>query len=183
MKTAPKGFNLIELATVMGIVALVLGGVWLGVAAVKRNLALNQEVKSIQIIVENIRYFYKNISVPSNASFNGSVGWNMGLYKGAEAFSLSGNATLDAFGKNTIISLLVPAACRSGEQCIRVDIYNLTTDVCISLVSKLSSAFNDTTNLQAVYIENTGTWITTFPYIPTAAVCGASTRVLFEFKG
>ena len=54
MKTAPKGFNLIELATVMGIVALVLGGVWLGVAAVKRNLALNQEVKSIQIIVENI---------------------------------------------------------------------------------------------------------------------------------
>jgi len=52
---APKGFSLIEAAIVLGIVGLVIGGLWIAAARVAERSKLNRTIEQITILVQNAR--------------------------------------------------------------------------------------------------------------------------------
>ena len=50
-----KGFSLIESAIVLGVVGLVIGGIWLGDSTINENIRINQTIQGTGIMVNNIR--------------------------------------------------------------------------------------------------------------------------------
>jgi hypothetical protein len=44
-----RGFNLIEAAIVLGVVGLVIGGIWVAASSVSRTMGINQIVKDVMI--------------------------------------------------------------------------------------------------------------------------------------
>jgi hypothetical protein len=48
-----RGFNLIEAAIILGVVGLVIGGIWVGAAKVKESLAINEMAGAFPLICSN----------------------------------------------------------------------------------------------------------------------------------
>ena len=53
--TKKRGFNLIEVATVLGVVGLVVGAIWVGAAALRENMAVKSIKEGIFITANNIQ--------------------------------------------------------------------------------------------------------------------------------
>jgi type II secretory pathway pseudopilin PulG len=54
-KFKQRGFNLIEAAIVLGVVGLVIGGIWIAAAAVNKNYKINQTQQGVLEIIQRIR--------------------------------------------------------------------------------------------------------------------------------
>ncbi len=54
-RRARRGFNLIEAAIVLGVVGLVIGGIWYSAAAMYENYRVKKTVEDLQLIVKNIQ--------------------------------------------------------------------------------------------------------------------------------
>jgi prepilin-type N-terminal cleavage/methylation domain-containing protein len=50
-----RGFTLTELAIVLGVIGTILGGIWFAAANIYRNKMVNDEVRDILVIVQNMR--------------------------------------------------------------------------------------------------------------------------------
>lgn len=59
-KRRPKGFSLIEAAIVLGIVGLVIGGIWTAAAAVAKRQKIQNVLTTFSTVVEKARIFMKN---------------------------------------------------------------------------------------------------------------------------
>lgn len=59
-----KGFNLIEAAIVLGVVGLVIGGIWVGASAVMRQHRVQQTIDGMLSIAERINQIYGKTAVP-----------------------------------------------------------------------------------------------------------------------
>lgn len=68
-----KGFNLIEAAIVLGVVGLVVGGIWVGAAAVSENWKVSQTVKATLSIIEGVRNLNKSFT-PNQLAGAAAVG-------------------------------------------------------------------------------------------------------------
>ena len=60
-----KGFSLIESAIVLGVVGLVIGGIWVAAASIRENMLINKTVQGTGIIVDNMRRMYAGIRIPA----------------------------------------------------------------------------------------------------------------------
>ena len=70
-RTTPRrqrGFNLVEAAIVLGVVGLVIGGIWTAAAAVNRNMKLNDLTQAISIMHNNLSAVYRSTARVSTAS-------------------------------------------------------------------------------------------------------------------
>lgn len=87
-----KGFSLIEAAIVLGVVGLVIGGIWVAAATVYRNHRLNQTVAGIGVIYRNTRNLF-DTTFSSNiflSTFtNGNTGLLPSILDGADGFLMS----------------------------------------------------------------------------------------------
>jgi type II secretory pathway pseudopilin PulG len=63
-----RGFNLIESAIVLGVVGLVIGGIWVAAAAVSEDRKVEEVVQGILSTVKNIQ---KNISISDGLAIGG----------------------------------------------------------------------------------------------------------------
>lgn len=59
-----RGFSLIEAAIVLGVVGLVIGGIWVAAASVQENRRQSRYLSQILEIVQNVRRQYKGFVVP-----------------------------------------------------------------------------------------------------------------------
>src|SRR5437867_1361141 len=57
-KTHQAGFNLIEAAIVLGIVGLIVGGIWAAASSAYENMRQQSGSKQLLSLVQNIRGFY-----------------------------------------------------------------------------------------------------------------------------
>ena len=53
-----RGFTLTEMAIVMVVIGVVLGGIWIAVSGVNKSMKINQADRQLQVIVSNIRALY-----------------------------------------------------------------------------------------------------------------------------
>jgi hypothetical protein len=68
-RAAKKGFNLIEAAIVLGIVGLVVGGIWVAATSVYANLRSKRATDELLSIVQGVRALYA-----TSSSFGAAVG-------------------------------------------------------------------------------------------------------------
>ena len=61
-----KGFNLIEVAIVLGVVGMALGGVWLAAATVRENQQIASVSRTVLSGVERIRELHKGQALPAS---------------------------------------------------------------------------------------------------------------------
>lgn len=58
-----KGFNLVEAAIVLGVVGLVIGGIWVAASAVSENMKVKRLSEGLQLIYSGVRNQFKNMPV------------------------------------------------------------------------------------------------------------------------
>lgn len=68
MRQRARGFSIIELAIVLGVVGLVMGGVWVLAGKVRQTAKLQQTVEQVVAIAKNVRSFYQTRSCIGNGT-------------------------------------------------------------------------------------------------------------------
>lgn len=72
-RRSSKGFNLIEAAIVLGVVGLVIGGIWVAAAGVRENMKVTETVNGIFSTVKNIQ---NAISISDSVAIGNAVNIN-----------------------------------------------------------------------------------------------------------
>lgn len=172
-----RGFNLIEAAIVLGVVGLVIGGIWVAAAAVNANLRKSDASKGLIQIVQNTRSLYYGQSPTATADITSQL---------VSAKALPGDFINGTAGRNPFNgSVTVSIAGASFDQ-IDVLFAGVPLDACIDLTSKNTNISTGMGLTQLVIDATTGgldATITTFPYLPTAAAtnCGATNSITWRF--
>lgn len=76
-QNARKGFSLIEAAIVLAVIGLVIGGIWVAAAKVKKDYNVNKDVEIILISIEKLRGLYRGIV--GNHNFDAAYAKQMGI--------------------------------------------------------------------------------------------------------
>jgi type II secretory pathway pseudopilin PulG len=73
-KSKASGFNLIEVAIVLGVIGLVIGGIWIAAAAVSRNVKVQAAEVMFNSVVSGVFAMYKNMPTPGvNTNLDAAV--------------------------------------------------------------------------------------------------------------
>jgi type II secretory pathway pseudopilin PulG len=175
---AKRGFNLIEAAIVLGVVGLVIGGIWVAAAAVQANLRKADAAKGLIQIVQNTRNLYYGQSPSATENITAQL---------VSAKALPGDFINGTNGINPFNgAVTVSIADTVNFDDIAVVYANVPKDACIDLTSK-NTNISTGLGLSAIAIDATGggtdATITTFPYLPTAAAtnCGDTNSITWTF--
>jgi hypothetical protein len=187
-----RGFNLIEAAIVLGVVGIVIGGIWVAAATVMEEWKVNRTVADIQLIVKNMQSL---ISIADAEAIGNSVSLNTtamsaGVFPAnwVPANWVSGGPLKNPFGGNaTVWNWLSPPR-------FDLDLYSIPASACAKLVVKVStmgalagstgSGSSDRPSLGKLEIVNSTWWsTTTFPVsLATAtAKCSETSWVYLSF--
>lgn len=177
-----SGFSLIEAAVVLGVVGLVIGGIWIAASAVYDNYKLNQVIVGTRKIVNNMRGLYPLESVPSITALDqtrtySGVWYRDSIFKDCDGFDATTTSVVSPFGgivRAQIIRI-------TGE--IKVFYFSVPEAQCNKLVTALSSNLSNN-NLNNIRI--TGSVSTDYPSSswPLMSVCtvGAPSTITFTFN-
>ena len=136
-----KGFSLIESAIVLGIVGLVIGGIWVATATIRENMLINKTVQGTGIIANNIRGLYSGgMRVPSSGSATQLCDKILsplpdGYGEGTTHFCDS----TDPFGRGFYVDYYYNG---TGTAQTSILYYGINKSRCMKLVSGLATAAN-----------------------------------------
>ncbi len=165
---ATRGFNLVEAAIVLGVVGLVIGGIWVAAVSVQQNMKLNQAVTGTLTVVQNARRIFPPELAPGNHTLTGDL--TTMLLSGVDGFKVTGVVAMHPIGTaqdgwNPLIIEIQPSF-------VGLTFYSLNKSMCINLISRVTSRFRDQTNL--INASADGTLYTTLPVSPdTTALCAS----------
>ncbi len=177
-----KGFNLIEAAIVLGVVGLVIGGIWIAAAAVMEEWKVRKTVTDVETIARNIKNLIsvtdRNAIIAANGGASLNIAptlYNSGIFP---TDWISGGTVKNPFGGNVSVVLL------SGSARYEIWLYNVPQSTCPKLVVALSVAGSNEDDLKrtvydlVVYPSNTV--FSTLPISLSAAIaaCSASTNTV-----
>lgn len=175
---ARRGFNLIEAAIVLGVVGLVIGGIWVAAAAVQSNMKKSDASRGLIQIVQNVRNLYYGQSPTATATITNNL---------IAANAIPGNfvnSTTSALNPwNGAVTVAIAGA--SYDQ-IDVAYATVPKDGCIELTSRNTNISTGVGLTQILIANGTSTVTvasTNFPYLPTAAStdCGATNTITWRF--
>lgn len=174
---ARRGFNLIEAAIVLGVVGLVIGGIWVAAAAVQSNMKKSDASRGLIQIVQNVRNLYYGQSPTATADITA----NLVSANAIPGNFINGTGALNPWNGAVTVSI----AGASFDQ-IDVAYVGVPKDGCIELTSRNTNISTGVGLTQIVLDATTGgtdATITTFPYLPTTAStqCGATNSITWRF--
>lgn len=177
-KHSSKGFNLIEAAIVLGVVGLVIGGIWVAAAAVQQNLRETDASKGLIQIVQNTRALFYGQSPTATATITTDL-----IAANAIPANFIINSTTARDPWNGAVAVRIAGA--SFDK-LEVDYVAVPQSSCISLTSKNTNITSGIGLSQMVIDATTGgtdTTVTTFPYLPTSASvnCGTTNTITWQF--
>ncbi len=178
---ARKAFSLIEAAIVLGVVGLVIGGIWYSAAAVYENYKVNKTVEGVIIGGENLRNLIPMASVTSNNWITITD-----LCRLANVFPLF--ETRDGIGY--LISPLGGVGCATHSGAIVIYFGVTTTGICQKVAAGITARYKDNTELESLRIygaDNAAKVITNYPVSPSGTDCmdrvePPQIRLYFTFK-
>ena len=174
-----KAFSLIEAAIVLGVVGLIIGGIWIGADAVYTNTKVNQTIQGIMMIDANLNRVFNGRTTVITTAIGGSVLDGMKILDGADGFTVAGGTPLP----NSILLLTYESPGHSRFNFLSAGGW-IPTSYCIKIISRLtSSGISDRIN----YVWTTGApnkyfFHTVFPVVPTKAECTTPTSIDIQFK-
>jgi type II secretory pathway pseudopilin PulG len=160
-----RGFNLIEAAIVLGIVGLVVGGIFAAASATYDNLKAQDTSKGIVQIVQNLKSVYSNN--PAAAVVND------------DSLATAGIIPKDWNPVNTIAGARNPyggtVAIAGPVNAVVITLTGFSQAQCGQFISRLSSSLNGS-NITSIFGGGAGNAVTVFPTTTTlaAAACGAA---------
>lgn len=172
-----QGFNLIEAAVILGIVGLVVGGIWIAAAAVKENRNISIAEDGVLQIDNAVYSLFHDLPWPYSVYtdmtplFIASGKINSEFVSGAACMKdpWGGDVDVQAYGTEWVIYFR-----------------NISSRTCVNLVTRVSTRVpaSGLPALTYIYIEPTGSLVS-FPVSPSTALasCGhASFTGLVYFK-
>lgn len=120
-----RGFNLIEIAIVLAVVGLIIGGIYTAASAVTENNRRRNTQTHLLTIVQNIRTTYASqtaFAVPTNAQIE-----QMRLYPGD--LVLIAGAFINSYGGN--VNLYAPSAAT-----FTIEFTNISQGGCVEMLTK-----------------------------------------------
>ena len=181
MRKRCKGFSLIEAAIVLGVVGLVIGGIWVAAADVSENMKLNKAVAGVLVILNNVNRLYPPDvnAIPSNMDAQIAPI----TIQGADGYSFD-----PTLGVTSPWGGLVSYGGSLPAKQFAITLQGLTSSQCMRLVSAISSRYVNASvpDLDHILVL-TSAWattatFTTYPVIPTAAQCPTNAKVSFWFR-
>jgi len=188
MKQRQAGFSLIELAIVLGVVGVVMGGIWVVVGKVQQMARVKQTVEQVITLKKNVRDYYQSRAcIPGDGVQTAAlIGATPPVFP-REMLDTVAGAAFDAWNGNVTVesSVIAVGACTF--------LYTLTfttlpPDICAQLVPQLTAAGEAARGLTSAAIN--GVALTALPPNPTAIIgnangqCGqnATARVALTYK-
>ena len=169
-----QGFNLIEAAIVLGVVGLVIGGIWVAAAAVQSNLRESDASKGLLQIVQNVRNLYYG-QTPSTTTTTNITTALISANAIPGDFVVSTTSARNPFNGAVTVNLT-----GNPNDTIQVVFEDVPKDSCIELTSK-NTSLSSGIGLSSIVISDgsTTTTVTTFPYLPTVAAtdCGTTNDI------
>lgn len=174
-----NGFSLIETAIVLGVVGIVIGGIWVASASVMENKRIADTQEDVLQLVSNLRAKYRGFSLESlpagdsgiYISFDTTAFANLKSIRRVDDYTVVG-----AWG-NTIEALYRRPS--DGDEGFQLDIEGLPTKACMRLAAFFGSA---TVGAELWRLDTAVNYPTTFPFMPTAADCPAGGSIALRFK-
>ncbi|MDP9196016.1 MAG: prepilin-type N-terminal cleavage/methylation domain-containing protein [Pseudomonadota bacterium] len=170
-----RGFSLLEMAIVIGIIALIIGGIWLAYAAVTSNKREADANGQVLTIAHNMRNLYVNQNGGDGASMANLIA--AGIFPGN---MVSGTTVTNPW--NGTVTITVP----NGGTTFTIIYNGVPEKSCIELVS--TNAFEPTE--VGMTLMQVGSATVTLPASPVAAdtacasgVTGNSLRWTFTLRG
>lgn len=156
-----RGFSLIEMAIVLGVVGLVMGGVWVVVVHVQEAARLKQMAEQLIVINKNVRSYYQTQACIANGDQTGAL---LGL--GQTIFPremVSGGAVNHAWNG----AVQVSGTNGGCDYLFTVTLTGVPPTTCVPLVPQLAAAGEASRGLVSVSI-NGAVPLTALPPNPTA---------------
>ncbi len=173
-----RGFNLIEIAIVLAVIGIIVGGVYVAASSVYENNRKQKVQTQLLTLVQNIRAAYTG-----QPAFGGT-----GNFTEASAISggmaptdmVNGTALFSPYGAVTILGVVAATT-------FYVDFAGLSAGACTEMVTK-TSATQSTVNALGVTAVAIGGTAQTLPVAvqTSAAACAAgnvAVRVTFNLRG
>ena len=177
-KKLRRGFNLIEAAIVLGVVGLVIGGIWVAAASVQQNLRESDASKGLIQIVQNTRSLFYGQSPTATATITTDL-----IAANTIPANFIINSTTARNPWNGAIAVRIAGAAFDK---IEIDYNSVPKDSCIEMTSRNTNITSGIGLSQMVIDATTGgtdTTVTSFPYLPTSASvnCGTTNLITWQF--
>ncbi len=133
-----RGFNLVEAAIVLGVVGLIIGGIWVASAAVYNSYKINKTVEDLAVIVKNIQNlisFRDAENITNNATFASTL-ISAGVFP--KEWIIDGNTIRTPFGANVTPWNLIGVSGVNGTR-FDLSMRNISVSECAQLAVKISS--------------------------------------------
>lgn len=128
MKNSKKGFNLIEIAIVLAVVGLVIGGIYVAASSVTDNQRKQKAQSQLLQIVQNFRVLYSSQADPAAGAVTGDVLANARVMPADMPRIGTGNTFSGAYGAVAMATL-------AGSQ-FTVTLNGVTQSACVDFASK-----------------------------------------------
>lgn len=128
------GFNLIESAIVLGVVGLVIGGIWVAAATMYENYKVNKTVEDLLLIVRNIQSLISKAD--SIAMGDRSISVAIMDADGFPKDWIRGGQIRHPFGGVAYAGNEVPSA---SKGLFRVGLMTVPPSACVKLITKLTA--------------------------------------------
>lgn len=128
-----RGYNLIEAAIVLGVVVVVLGGIWTAAASYNETYKVNKTVEGFLTIVRNIQHL---ISIRDSQSLGYAQNISFMLVDAALAPKdwIENSSIKNAFGGDVYLSTY------DSSKSFNIAITGIPRSACVSLLVKLSTS-------------------------------------------
>lgn len=172
-----SGFNLVEAAIVLGVIGLVIGGIWVAASAVQSNIRKTDGSRALIQIVQNVRIMFEG----QTPAATGSINTEVIRANAVPGDFINGTNILNPWNGPVTVSLA-----QAGSQIDSIDVQyaSMPRDVCIELTSRNTNV-SQGSGLTQILINNGSSTVTvnTFPYSPATAAtdCLANNTVTWRF--
>jgi hypothetical protein len=139
-----RGFNLIEAAIVLGVVGLVIGGIWIAAASVTENRKATTMASDFTFIVSQFKNLYKGFPAPGLAATD-TVSTLFAAGAFPKGYTLTGGGSQVTTSSDSSVSMWV-----TGTQ---INYMGLTKKSCISIVQ---AAQRDMSGLDELFFDCCG---------------------------
>lgn len=127
-----KGFNLIEAAIVLGIVGLIVGGIWAAASSAYNNMRLQSATSQVLVIAQNARNMFANNPSDTEALTN-AASINLGLVPTNMVVNVSGaNVVRSPWGSPVDVTR------SAGDRFITIVYNDLPQASCTGLLTRLA---------------------------------------------
>jgi len=171
----PKGFSLIEAAIVLGIIGLVVAGIWIASAAVQDNLKMANTLRGMELISSRATALFTRDTIDNTPGANTTSGLNVTTTAIAAGIIpadwLKNSAIYDPYGHSITIIISSVLSTYTDPYRVVVKMTGVTTSQCRRLVMQIPYHI-----LKYIYASGTATIYGTLPIDPEGGICSTNNQ-------